>query len=598
MNRRTFTQRMLAVAATLRCVPLEAWSAPQEKGSTGRRRRIVVTCPTESLDEFRRLADFAAEVGATHVSIGDLPKARWQWFDPLDPYPNWSMRHASFFKIAPPEELQPWIPADYVQRCQDILAQRGEVLRKLNLKASFDGAEPMFLPDAVYAAHPDWRGPRCQYPPRARHNYYAPCIDRPEVLALYRRAVARLCQLVPIEEFFFLTNDSGAGICWHPRLYPGANGPEFCRNRSMDDRLDGWLKAVAAGARDSGYAAEVTLGGRWLTPSGKAPQRMDVGLGNYFYGSNFYPVVGVPQPCRFAEQWQSTLSRPEADLALNLEPSSPWMFALARELKKHAAPGPLARYQVLTRVAQQAAGSSGGPHLVRAWECLTRASEALGPLQRGGPVLLLGSISQRWLVRPLVPFPLELTLEEKNYYRRFQFQAWSEEEAADLMDLQGTHMIQGSASAWLATRIFDSATAELTEGRVALKDALAAGSEDGQADLAELDVRLQALLLTIRNASLTVQYQEFLDQMRHTPPDPPDPTNRRLNLARGMKIVEDDMDNTRQLIALLKTTKVPVFAAAPTAAEEDVFLFTPDLVPQLEKKIEIEDRHLPENFRV
>ena len=115
------------------------------------------------------------------------------------------------------------------------------LLRKLNLKAKLRWRR------AHVAARRGLCGPpglaRAALPVSARcsrHNYYAPCIDRPEVLALYRRAVARLCQLVPIEEFFFLTNDSGGGICWHPGLYPGANGPEFCKNRSMNDRF-GWL---------------------------------------------------------------------------------------------------------------------------------------------------------------------------------------------------------------------------------------------------------------------------------------------------------------------------------------------------------------------
>lgn len=592
-------QTVLGITAATRVALARPWSAPQEKRASGRRRRVVVSCPTESIEEFKRLAEFSAELGATHVTIEDLPKARWQWFDPTDPYPNWGMLHASFFKIAPPEELQQWIPADYVKRCQDVLAQRGEVLRKLNLKASFHGAEPMWLPEAVYAAHPEWRGPRCQYPPRARLNYYAPCIDRPEVLALYRRAVAKLCQLAPVEEFFFLTNDSGCGICWHPGLYPGVNGPEFCKDRPMSERLDGWMKAVAAGAHDAGLdEAEVTLGGRWLTPDSKTPQRARAGLGDYFYGSNMYPVVGIPQPCQFVEQWQAALSRPDADFAINLEPSSPWLFALAREMKKNPAPGALARDQALTNVAQKAAGANGGPHLVRAWECIGRAAAVLGLLEKGGPVLLLGSINQRWLVRPLVPFPLELTAEEKDYYRRFQFQAWSEEAAANLMALQGTYMIDGPASTWLATRVFDNALALLGEARAALKEAMASGSGDGQAGVADLDLRVQALILTIRTASITAQYQGFLDRQRHTPPERPDPGWMKADLERGVKMVEADMENTRQLIALLKSAKVQLFATAPTAAEEDVFLFNPDLVPQLQKKIEIEQRHLPENFRL
>ena len=37
-------------------------------------------------------------------------------------------------------------------------------------------------------------------------------------------------------------------------------------------------------------------------------------------------------------------------------------------------------------------------------------------------VLVLCALAQRWVTRPLVPFPSELPPEDRDYYRLFQFQ--------------------------------------------------------------------------------------------------------------------------------------------------------------------------------
>ena len=214
----------------------------------------------------------------------------------------------------------------------------GEILRKHHLQAVFSGAEPMWLPEAVYEAHPEWRGPRCQYPPRAKNNYYAPCIDRPEVLAMYRQSVADLCRLVPVEEFDFLANDSGSGICWHPGLYPGVNGPDFCKGRPMNERLDGWMKAVATGAADAGLTADVTIDKRSLTPDAKPRKRLAAGPACYFYWSNTFPVVGVPQPCAFAQQLETIFASPDTDCRINIESiDSTSLFDLVREFRQRPA---------------------------------------------------------------------------------------------------------------------------------------------------------------------------------------------------------------------------------------------------------------------
>ena len=38
------------------------------------KQKVIFNCPTDNMDEFRQLARQAAELGATHVAISDLPK--------------------------------------------------------------------------------------------------------------------------------------------------------------------------------------------------------------------------------------------------------------------------------------------------------------------------------------------------------------------------------------------------------------------------------------------------------------------------------------------------------------------------------------------
>jgi hypothetical protein len=589
---------------------------PQAARAAAAARKVTVSCPTATLEEFRRLTDLCVELGVTHVDItDDLPRSRWQWeLDLNDPYANWSMGRAMLFKIAVPEALRAWIPADYARRATDIITRRGEILRKLGLKASYSGAEPMWLPDGVYAAHPDWRGPRVQYVARARRDYWAPCVDRPEVLAMYRKAVADVCRMAPFEEFTFLTNDSGAGICWHPHLayYAGINGPEWCKDRPLADRIQGFMAALQAGARDAGLEADIRIAGQTQAAGKERPAR---GAG---VARNLFPVIGIPQPFAFAEQLEDVFADPEADWRFSIPSgvggggwgvagavvSASASFDLVREFRKQPAKGAVARIQTLSTVAAHEVGPEAGPFLLRTWECIGRAVDSIKQLANGGPILVLGSVHQRWLVRPLVPYPLQLKPEEKDYYRKFQFQARTEEHAANLMDCQSTYIIYGPAGTWLAGRLFEDAILNLEAAREALKGAMANAAGTARDNLTALDLRLQALVFVIQNAIYTSRYQEFLDRFLPGAISQPD----RLHLAygglqyavpaEGIKIVEADIENTRKFIELLKSSSVPIISTAPTRQEEDVFTYGPDLIDQLQRKIDISYRHLPDHLKL
>ena len=140
--------------------------------ATADTRKITVRIPTANLDEFRRVAELAKELGANHVWATQIEPSMWIWDrDRTDPYPNWGLENATVFKFVVPEALKEWLPADYARRNFETLAARGKILRELGLKAQFQGNEPAFFPEEVYRAHPTWRGPRCDQARRACHEY-------------------------------------------------------------------------------------------------------------------------------------------------------------------------------------------------------------------------------------------------------------------------------------------------------------------------------------------------------------------------------------------------------------------------------------------
>jgi len=601
--------RRLLLAAVL-AAPLPGRAQPAAPATAPGPARVVFAAPTADLDEFRAFARRAAALGATHVVISDLPKSRWQWdLDRTDPYPNWGMLASSIFKVVVPPELAPWLPADYARRNLEIVRARGAVLRELGLKAVFQGIEPAWLPEGVFEAHPDWRGPRCDQPVRSRHAYYSMCVDQPEVLAIYRRAVAELCRAAPIDTFDFVTNDSGGGFCWSASLYPGANGPTWCEHRSAADRITGFFSAIQAGAADAGIRADVsaTYGsgviaqaevdsvvvslkpGQMLNGRSREGNSPKVGIGSHWNYSATYPVRGVPQLEEMTEALEQCHAQPSARPIVYLQPDeAPWTYDLLERYRAHPIQGLAARIALVRAVAADFAGEAEADRLLEAFHQTSLAVDSLSRLG-SDPVLCIGVVNQRWLTRPFVPFPLELTADERSTYRPFQFQANSEAEAANLMNMEGNIFFQGYSGALLASANLNYVVGNLRTAATAMADIAGRLADPAKADwLQTTAARLRAfacLCLTARNA---IQYQAILDRTDYSHPVKQStiyPLDGDQRLRELQNITRAEVDNVEELIGLLQSARHPLLLTAATPAEEDVFLLNPDLVPQLQKKV-------------
>jgi hypothetical protein len=360
------------------------------------------------------------------------------------------------------------------------------------------------------------------------------------------------------------------------------------------------MSAIQDGARAAGLEAEISIAGQRLGGRNQVRRpSFRAGFGVYFYWANTYPVIEIPQPFAFAEQLEQVFRNPTANWSFSIPSVSSFAsFDLLREFRKKPADGIVARIQALNTVATHQAGPGAADSLLKAWEQIGRAVDSLKHIESGGPVLTLGSVNQRWLVRPLVPFPLELKPEEKDYYRKFQFQARSEELAANLMDCQATYLISGRNGTWLASKLLNNAVRNLqAASQFSQQAAERAKDQPARDEMKALELRLRALICVVKNALLTARYQEFLDRAKPGTAGLPDQLPKGTP-AEALKITEADIENTKELIGLLESAPVPLLQMASTPQEEDVFTFGPDLVQQLRRKIEITRNHLPEHQRL
>ncbi len=378
------------------------------------------------------------------------------------------------------------------RRVAAILEERCKILRRLGLKAHWAANIPQVMPEAFFTAYPQLRGPRVDQPNRSRLARFTMCVDQPETLRLYAVALRNLLARCPeIESFGFLTQDSGSGFCWVPALYPGLNGASDCRERPMTERISSFLIDLHDAAKSAGHDVEISLNPvtprQWMIPS-FSPEQLDAivhrlprGLavqgregpdGRNFRalgGSDalrahgaFYPVVGITVPDL---RWlRNSRPAPPAGgapvrrlISLRAEESVMDFNARVYEAGTKASlhGNAVEGLAALRAFAVGEAGEAGADRLMEAWFLLDDAERGLTALDFGD-MLQFGHVLNRWINRPMVPFPAELSAGDTAYYRSFLFQAKGAEQAGDLADIQAMRMFEGYGARLLFQRVIET----------------------------------------------------------------------------------------------------------------------------------------------
>ena len=614
-------------------------------GSVPRLLRAQAAAPNSAADEaaqdaadlaqFEHKAELSKELGATHMLVTEgLPLATWE-MDASDPYPMWFAHHASVLQIFPSKDVQPYVDAKYSAHVQAVLAKRCAILAKYGLKGIWNANEPSVMPEPFFAAYPELRGPRIDQANRSRKIYFAANVDNPETLKMYRDSMQLLLKACPeVDTFNWVTTDAGSGFDWTPSLYPGINGNTTYEDRPVSDRVSGFLINAQQAAADAGHPIEINLNPiaprQWMIPTfspdvlqniirklprGLAVEGREGPDGRPFEGvasigvgdAAFYPVVGIPVPqidARGGMGRGAAAGETPARFTINFGDATTVDFNYRYvKFTMHAPMRTLAdRVTTLRAFAASEVGDDQADNLVAVWSDLNEAQQNLEVLDFG-EMLRFGHVLNRWVTRPMVPFPEELTAAEKKDYLPFLFQAKGEVQADDLVDIQAMREYEG----WGAHLLFQR-TIELTIPRVRdaqrLVQGIASASKDDasrkQWDL--MGVRLQALIYLLQSSDDMVSYQAQLDRVKSLGEKPE--ANPVLGVQSSwdrtdmMNTARKEIDAMVNLNRLLSSTSDPILDLAPTPGEETIMRLGPNLSAQIAHKIEIMNSHWRDYDRI
>lgn len=586
---------------------------------------------TDDLAAFEREATMCKELGATHMSVtDDLPPALWQFDSPDDPYPAWYVYRPGLLKIFPPKEVQPFVNTEYANKIVSMIEARCRILRKLGMKGHFNTTEPQVLPEAFFTAYPNLRGPRVDQPNRARIARFSPCVDQPETIRLYREAMKALITKCPeIDSLGFLTQDSGSGFCWVPALYPGINGHSDCKNRPMEERISGFLIAIQQAAKEAGNDITINVNPitprQWMIPS-FAPQVLNavvaklprgVGLqgregpdGRPFTGgpaggagtgrarNAFYPVVGivVPNMTRGGRGGRGGL--------VNLGDATSIDFSY-RMLKSTRGAQPRNMIERLTNVrafAVSEVGEEQADNLMEAWNSLDQASGNLDALNFGA-MLQFGHVLNRWIVRPMVPFPSEMSWDEKKHYRRFLFQAKDEDQANNLIDIQAMRMFEGWGAKMLFQRVIETTVPQMRSAQNRIERVRDVAKDENSRKHWDLVAkRIEAATCLLHSADHMVSYQAHLDRVKQLgiKPEANPPLGVQNDWARAdmMELARKEIDNMVRLRQIITSTSEPILETAATSEYETIMRLGPDTADQIKRKIDVMNAHWRDYDRI
>ena len=584
-------------------------------------KELIFHIETASLEEFEAAAKLVKELGGTHMMVGDLPRSMWMWDrDRSDPYSNWSMGHAQFFKVVCPPQLEKYLPQEHIRECRELVVSRCRILKQIGLKGAFYSNEPFWLPEEVYREHPSWRGARCDHPRRSRKPYYSPNIDNEEVLSMYRYAVQKLCEDTGIDFFIVMSNDSGAGISWSSGTYAGPNGPMAVRKKPMSERICGFMDALTEGARKGGAEPVIHLNANidfkdreaaidavWpLLKEGQVVNDRDCRgeqpiscFANPFQSKP--PVLGIPKMVSFCRYMKKALESGSHYLVLDIPRTDMKEAEHYLKLLKDSAPvrdmgdG----FALLKRCAAELAGEQAASSLVDAWYEIDESYTHL--LHPGLDLMMYGCQHQRWINRPFVLYPEELTEEEYGYYRPYQFQAMTPERGYDLMDMQGIEGVRGFTAAFMLTQTMTKAENSLDAAVRDLETAAALAAEDAKQDLKMLIRRLKVQKCFFRNIVNAVQFQELKDRTDFT--KEPElslrwPTRNDSRAEEFQNISRSEIENVLELADLLEGHEREILHMTDAQEKEDIFCYGPHIVEQLRKKADTMWNHMLDANRV
>ena len=590
----------------------------------------------------------AARLGYTAVDVNGLATLEIiEQDDPTDLYPLFNTYGPALSQFVDSDLTRGVYPQAHLQRNLSQLRERARLARRHGLKTVFATYEPRWMPDAFYAGHPELRGARSDHPGRSRKARYSLDTDSPQVLRHYTEMVGSLLRAVPeLDYLFILTQDSGAAFCWAEYTYGGPNGPERCRATPVARRVQGFLGAWLAGIRDARSAAKLVLwteqftseelnplidelpkevalsyvahnggtvqiGGRAFNLPGYAIQGIDLGtntqavlqraaragrtcyvLNVFDYGMDIDPILGLPLPFVAydrLEEYRRQGVRHFVNFGGIVSPPAVRAVAGQEVFREYVTGQAGGREETVRRVAERLAGTAAAGPLVRGWRGVDDLMRQMPPTF--GQRLGLLMVWRRFLVRPLVVAHEALGEEERAYFVKHTFLGTGDKGWTNFFWEANRPRFKWEDAPWMIAhyqQLIDRSTeaiAALTEAREAAGDEPARAFVETETQKVEV---LRSVLTTLRNILRTQylhdKYTEFYQDAFTD--------DWTVDRAEYLAAVQEEIVNTGALRAILQQARRPLIAQSKV--DESTFIYGPDLSAQLQSKVAVMRRHLPD----
>ncbi|MEA2062310.1 MAG: hypothetical protein U9P14_01310 [Gemmatimonadota bacterium] len=599
---------ILLVVLLLTSLTFQSASASQEK-------IFLIRNICRNLEDFRTYAELAVrfkQYGRVQVQISSMVDKSWYEIpEGGSPWHEYTCYFPTPWKFYPHPKIAPHQPADFIAKNREFLLAKAEVLRELGLEALFVGRNSHFLPESFFEQYPGLRGPRVDHPRRSKEKAFALCVDHDESLGMIEWMMAELKRNVPeIQTFMSGSNDAGAGLCWSAALYPGPNGPKHCKGRNAGVRIRDLCNAVHRGAEKGG--GRITF--RWghillwqnemdvvlpLLPPDTYINKGDtslVSIGTMIYRS--YPILGLFDPLAVITAMEkyhkpgvnSVMVTPTAMLRVDdSQEALDKLYEIMEDCIKEPTDGLRERLDLLDKISSRWAGEQNKD---KVFEALLKMHEAftlkraLTPTYAGYHNVYCG-VGLRHMTRPLVIKPELLTPEEESYFLPHIFSIHKTEARMDYIDMQGERIF--GTSRWEDHGLARALSTALDAARIL--ESLEGAPEGKWLKKVAVSLRMWASeVRSIHNfyhaQLIRDNYAEILAGDIRIPVKVEHWTGDEGNLEWN-EIMRDELDNTNELIELLENGGLELIARAKDKRHEDTFLFGPDLVDQLRKKVRI-----------
>ena len=585
-------------------------------------KELAFSPRTHDLKEFEEIGLAAKQAGFTHLFISELAERTDFTGEEVDsPWCEWSAILPAIFKHVTPPGLEDAYPAENVKAQHAFMLAKYRICEKLGMRAAYYGTEPHWLNERVYRKHPSWRGSRADNSLRAVGMYYSPNTDDPGMRAAYREGMRLLCEEMPgLDLFTFNTNDSGGFYPWDKRLFTGINGPTGTQNKDMGLRVVEFLRELRAGAADAGVDAKVVtnvygwfnddethLVLRSLEPglgvNGPCPGEhfeecslLGCGGSTYFVG----PYVNKQDALQTGLNGAINAKKQKAKRFMGGGNSLDQLKAFSFGLKQDPPQNERERVLLKHKLATEFYGAEVADDVVDAWATIDRANQ-IGASHSHAIVAL------RWMVRPLVAHQELLTEEELAYWAPYCYYSKQAqpETYLDYLNISGYNIVYNWEQAsticcnldGVETTLKAAADKFFAAAKVVSDPSIRQALEmEGYRTMAQRSQALTTRHVLQMGTLIYRRDEENEQEPREQTTDPRSPTLPKGEMGdRGLwymqRAMRWELDNTYELIDILKKAPEPIFWTAPHPSFEGQLIMGPNILEQLEKKVDIMLRH-------